>query len=190
MNEKDALLIVDVQVDFLPGGRLAVPEGDAVVPVLNKYLALAQSKKLQVFVSRDCTRPGIVRSGPKGGRGPSIAWPRRPARDLLRVSICRPTQRSSARQRRSTPTRYSAFEGTDLAWQLHDAGAKRVLVGGLATDYCVRATVLDGLKQGFDVLLLQDAVHAVNVKPGDGERAIREMQDAGADGVLIEDFAP
>jgi nicotinamidase/pyrazinamidase len=76
---------------------------------------------------------------------------------------------------------YSAFDGTDLALQLHRLGVEEVWVGGLATDYCVKNTVLDGLKEGFRVKALADAMRAVEVQPGDGERAIAEMCDAGAE---------
>jgi nicotinamidase/pyrazinamidase len=75
---------------------------------------------------------------------------------------------------------YSGFDGTDLAPRLRDLGATRVFVGGLATDYCVRATVLAALRQGFAVVLIGDGVRAVDVTPGDGERALEEMRSAGA----------
>jgi nicotinamidase/pyrazinamidase len=84
---------------------------------------------------------------------------------------------------------YSAFSGTGLAAQLRGRGVKRLLVGGLATDYCVLNSVRDALKEGFTVLLLTDAIRAVNVKEGDGERAAREMQQAGAVPVALKDFA-
>ena len=75
---------------------------------------------------------------------------------------------------------YSAFGGTDLAQQLERSGVKRVFVGGLATDYCVLNTVLDALAAGFEVVVLSDAVRAVEVSPGDGARAIAKMEQAGA----------
>jgi nicotinamidase/pyrazinamidase len=75
---------------------------------------------------------------------------------------------------------YSDFEDGDLGPKLRQMGIARLFVGGLATDYCVRATVLDGLKEGFQVVLLVDAIRAVEVEPGDGDRAIAEMRDAGA----------
>ena len=76
---------------------------------------------------------------------------------------------------------YSAFDGTDLALQLRQLGVEEVWVGGLATDYCVKNTVLDARKEGFSVKALEDAMRAVEVNPGDGERAIEEMRAAGAD---------
>ncbi len=86
---------------------------------------------------------------------------------------------------------YSAFQAEDpsgrpFAAVLRARGVRRLYVGGLATDYCVRATVLDALRQGFEVVLLADAVRAVDVKPGDGERALAEMREAGARLVTVD----
>jgi nicotinamidase/pyrazinamidase len=83
---------------------------------------------------------------------------------------------------------YSFFKGTDLAQKLHQRGIRRLLVGGLATDYCVRETVLDGLKHGFEVYHLDDASRGVNVNPGDSERALSEMVDRGAKRIRLNDL--
>ena len=190
LSKRDALVVVDVQADFLPGGRLAVPGGDGVVPALNRYLGLAQRRGLRVFASRDwhparhCSFQShggpwpehCVAGTPGAAFAPGLALP------ADTVIIDKGTQEHA--------DAYSAFEGTDLARRLRDSGARRLLVGGLATDYCVRATVRDALGEGFDVLLLQDAIRAVNVKPGDCERAEREMEEAGATPVHLQDFAP
>jgi nicotinamidase/pyrazinamidase len=190
LDRHDAVLIVDVQVDFLPGGNLAVRGGHEVVPALNRYVALARRKEVPVFASRDwhprdhCSfraRGGswpehCVAGSPGAAFAPGLALPR----DA--VIISKATSRDS--------DAYSAFQGTDLAQRLREAGVKRLLVGGLATDYCVLNTVLDARKAGFEVLLLADAIRAVNVEPGDGERAEREMLAAGAVAVGPEDFPP
>lgn len=189
LSERDALVVVDVQADFLPGGSLAVSDGDEVVPVLNRYLALARRKRLPVFASRDWHPARHCSFKLSGGPWPEHCVAGTPGAAFApglelsadAVIISKGTQEQA--------DAYSAFEGTDLARRLRDIGARRLLVGGLATDYCVRATVSDALAEGFDVLLLQDAIRAVNVKPGDGERAEREMQDAGAARVQIKDFA-
>ena len=189
VNELDALLIVDVQKDFLPGGRLAVPEGDAVVPVLNGYLALARRNGLRVFASRDWHPARHCSFKAHGGPWPEHCLAGTPGAAFApglelpadAVIISKGTQEQA--------DAYSAFEGTDLAAQLRGIGIKRLLIGGLATDYCVRETVRGALGEGFKVLLLKDAIRAVNVKPGDGERAEREMQGAGAIGVRLEDCA-
>jgi isochorismate hydrolase len=82
---------------------------------------------------------------------------------------------------------YSAFDGTDLALQLRRLCVEEVWVGGLATDYCVKNTVLDALKEGFQVKALKDAMRAVEINPGDGDRALTEMREAGAEIVDNED---
>jgi len=187
LDRRDAVLIVDVQVDFLPGGKLAVQHGDQVVPALNRYVALARRKEVPVFASRDwhprdhCSfRAGggpwpehCVAGSPGAAFAPGLALPR----DTIVIS------KATARDTDA----YSAFQGTDLAPRLRERGVKRLLVGGLATDYCVLNTVLDARKAGFEVLLLVDAMRAVNVKPGDGERAEREMLAAGAVATRLEE---
>jgi nicotinamidase/pyrazinamidase len=187
LERHDAVLIVDVQVDFLPGGKLAVGRGDEVVPALNRYVAAASRRSLPVFASRDwhprnhCSfrdRGGpwpahCVAGTPGAAFAPGLALPR----DVVVIS------------KATTPDAdaYSAFQGTDLAQRLRKQGVKRLLVGGLATDYCVLNTVLDARKEGFEVLLLADAIRAVDVKPGDGERAERDMRSAGAVPIRLED---
>jgi len=189
VKKHDAVLIVDVQKDFLPGGSLAVSHGDEVVPVLNRYLALARRKRLPVFASRDWHPARHCSFKARGGPWPEHCVAGTPGAALapgLELSADAVIISKGAQEQADA---YSAFEGTDLALRLRAIGIKRLLIGGLATDYCVRATVRDALAEGFDVLLLQDAIRAVNVKPGDGERAEREMQDAGATRVQIKDFA-
>jgi len=189
LNRHDAVLIVDVQADFLPGGNLGVQRGDEVVPVLNRYLALARRKGVAVFASRDwhprdhCSF--LAQGGPwpehcvAGSTGAEFAPGLALTRDVVVIS------KATAKDTDA----YSAFQGTELALRLRELGVKRLLVGGLATDYCVLNTVLDARKAGFDVLLLVDAVRAVNVKPGDGERAEREMRAAGAVATRLEDYS-
>lgn len=186
----DALLIVDVQRDFLPGGSLAVPDGDAVVPVLNRYIAAARERGLPVVASRDWHPAKHCSFRPQGG-----PWPEHciagtdgaefaPGLELPRDALI------VSKATREEADAYSAFSGTGLAERLRALGVKRLLVGGLATDYCVLNTVRDALAEGFAVLLLKDAVRAVNVAPGDGERAERAMQEAGAVAVRLEDCLP
>jgi nicotinamidase/pyrazinamidase len=183
------LLIVDVQADFLPGGRLAVPGGDAVVPALNGYLALARRKGLRVFASRDWHPAQHCSFNTRGG-----PWPPHCVAGTSGAAFAPGLELPADAAIISKGTleqaeAYSAFEGTDLALRLRGIGAKRLLIGGLATDYCVRETVSGALREGFEVLLLEDAIRAVDVKPGDGERAKRKMRDAGAIPVRIEECA-
>jgi nicotinamidase/pyrazinamidase len=189
VKKHDAVLIVDVQKDFLPGGSLAVSRGDEVVPVLNRYLALACRKRLPVFASRDWHPPRHCSFRSHGGPWPEHCVAGTPGAAFAPGLDLPADAAIISKATEEHADAYSAFQGTDLAQRLRGIRVKRLLIGGLATDYCVRATVRDALAEGFDVLLLQDAIRAVNVKPGDGERAEREMQDAGAVRVRVGDCA-
>jgi len=180
LSDRDALLIVDVQADFLPGGRLAVPDGDAVVPALNGYLALARRKGLRVFASRDWHPPNHCSFRAQGGPWPEHCVAGTPGAAFA-PSLELPSDAFIISKAVAAGSdAYSGFAGTDLERQLRALRVERLLVGGLATDYCVLNTVRDARKAGFEVLLLQDAIRAVNVKPGDGEHAEREMREVGA----------
>lgn len=176
----DALLIVDVQNDFLPGGRLPVPRGGEVVPILNDYLRIFLSRGLPVFASRDWHPAGHCSFRSQGGcwpehcvagsPGAAFAWGLKFFAPVYMVFKGTAVDEEA----------YSAFSGTDLASRLRQLGCRRLFVGGLATDYCVLHTVQDALHQGFEVALLGDAVRAVNVLPGDGKAAIDQMLAEGA----------
>jgi nicotinamidase/pyrazinamidase len=176
----DALLVVDVQNDFLPGGSLAVPHGDEVVPVLNRCLALFSRLKLPILASR-CWHPAGHCSFLEQG-GP---WPPHCIAGTLGAAFAPRLELPSDTaiiSKAETPERdaYSAFGGTDLDQRLRNAGVRRLFAGGLATDYCVLNTVKDALGLGYAVVLLTDAVRAVEVTPGDGERALEKMRRLGA----------
>jgi nicotinamidase/pyrazinamidase len=174
----DALLVTDVPRDFLPGGSLAVPGGDAVVPVLNRYLAVWRARGLPVVATRDWHPPDHcsfhARGGPwpvhcvAGTRGaefdPGLALPP----DAIVVSKATAPEREA----------YSAFEGTDLDLRLRAAGVRRLFVGGVATEYCVASTVRDAVARGYRVVVLRDAVRAID--PGAAQEAEAEMARRGA----------
>ena len=181
-----AVLVIDVQRDFCAGGALAVPAGDAVVPVLNDVIRGAADRRMPVYASRDwhpATTGHFVTGGGvwpvhcvAGSDGARFHPDLRLPADAAVVS----------KGVEADEDGFSAFDGcledgTTLEESLRAAGVARLLVGGLATDYCVRATVLDALKKGWPVTLLTDAVAAVDLKPDDGTRAIEEMQAAGAE---------
>jgi nicotinamidase/pyrazinamidase len=176
----DALICVDVQRDFLPGGALPVPEGDEVIAPLNAYLAAFAARRLPVFLSRDWHPADHCSFEQAGGPWPAhclqrtngAAWP-----SALHIPQ---GARIISKGSDSAVEAYSAFAGTSLLVLLRRLDVRRAFVGGLATDYCVRATVLDALDHGFEVVLLADAVRAVNAQPGDGERALTEMLERGA----------
>jgi nicotinamidase/pyrazinamidase len=173
----DALLIVDPQVDFCPGGALPVPDGDAIFPAVN---AAAASVPL-VVASRDWHPAGHCSFESQGG-----PWPPHCQAGTGGAEFHPALDRSHLAEvfsKGTDPDRdaYSAFDGTGLAQWLRARGVRRLLVGGLATDYCVRASVLDARKEGFDVVVLEDGIGAVEVHPGDGDRALAEMREAGAE---------
>lgn len=191
----DALIVVDVQNDFCPGGALPVPDGDRVVPVLNDYLARASAAGLRIYASRDWHPPRTAHFQAYGGTWPVHCVQGTPGAAFhphlrLPANAAIITKGTSARDEG-----YSAFEGTlpdgrDLSTALRDAGVTRAYIGGLATDYCVRATVLAARSAGFAAVYLADASRPVELRPGDGERAIAEMVAAGATMSTLDVFHP
>lgn len=182
----DALILVDVQLDFLPGGSLAVPHGDEVVPALNRYIAAFRRLTFPVVATRDWHPPDHCSFRSRGG-----PWPPHcvagtdGARFAPLLDIpCEARIVSKATTRDKDA--YSGFEDTDLDNWLKRAGARRLFVGGLATDYCVLNTVRDARRLGYGVFLLLDAVRAVDVAAGDGERAIGEMRRLGATAIEFD----
>lgn len=180
-----AVVVIDVQRDFCSGGALAVPAGDAVVPVLNRVFREAERRRAPVYASRDW-HPASSRHFVTGGG----VWPvhcvagsdgagfhpglRLPAGTAVVSKGVKPDEDG-----------FSAFDGrlddgATLEESLRAAGVSRLVAGGLATDYCVRHTVLDALKKGWEVTLLTDAIAAVDLEPEDGRRALDEMESAGA----------
>lgn len=182
----DALLLVDVQNDFLPGGALGVPDGDAVVPVLNRYLARFVDAGLPIFATRDWHPAGHCSFVAQGGPWPPHCVQNTPGAEFAPGLELPQGVSRIAKAIGTDKDSYSGFEGTELAEELRAAGVTRLLVGGLATDYCVLNTVLDGLRENFEVLLLSDAIRAVEVQPGDGDAAIARMTAAGASPITLE----
>jgi len=181
----DALVIIDFQNDFLPGGALSVEGANEIIPVLNSYLALFTARLLPIFATRDwhpanhCSFTGYCGSWPPhciaSTGGAAFAADLALPADAVIISKATDREKDA----------YSGFEGTKLADLLREAAVTRLFVGGLATDYCVLNTVRDGVKEGFQVVVLRDAIRAVNVRPGDGERAEAEME---ALGVVLTDY--
>ncbi|HNQ58045.1 MAG: nicotinamidase [Burkholderiales bacterium] len=176
----DALILVDVQLDFLPGGSLAVPRGDEVVPALNRYIAVFRGLTFPIVATRDWHPPDHCSFRAQGGPWPPhcVAGSAGAHFATLLDLPCEAHIVSKATSRDRDA--YSGFEGTGLDDWLRRAGASRVFVGGLATDYCVLNTVRDALRFGYATFLLLDAVRAVDVAAGDGARAIDEMRRLGA----------
>ena len=179
-TKRRALIVVDVQNDFCPGGTLAVPSGDRVIAPLNVLIEEFLTRGEPVFKSRDWHPPHTKHFADYGGTWPvHCVQETRGAEfhpDLLddpRITVIS--------KGTGDEDNYSAFDGTDLAARLRDQGVEEVWVGGLATDYCVKNTVLDALREGFKVRAIADAMRGVELRPGDSDRALNEMQEAGAD---------
>jgi nicotinamidase/pyrazinamidase len=174
------LLVVDVQNDFCPGGALAVPKGDTVVPRLNMVIAAFTHARMPVFFTRDwhptdhCSF--TIRGGPwpphcvQGTRGAELHD------GLIRPSGSVTINKGDAPEKEA----YSGFQGTDLAARLRKLGVSEVLVGGLTTEYCVKTTVEDALHEGFSVRVMLDCVMGLEQRRGDSEAAISAMKKAGA----------
>lgn len=185
----DALLLVDVQNDFLPGGSLAVPSGDEIIPVLNRYIEAFSKASLPVYASRDWHPPDHGSFRAQGGIWPPhcIAGSRgaefspKLALPADAVIISKATNPGA--------DAYSDFDEPDLERSLRQNGIRRLFIGGLATDYCVLYTARDALSRGYEVRLLLDGIRAIDLKPGDGQRAIEEMTTRGARPVRFEAIA-
>ncbi|GAO37513.1 nicotinamidase [Sulfuricella sp. T08] len=186
----DALLLVDVQNDFLPGGSLAVLSGDHILPALTRCISLFRKAGLPIYASRDwhpadhCSFRGQGGPWPPhcivGSHGAAFSDQLALPDDATIIS----------KATRPDADAYSAFAATSLERRLRDAGIKRLFVGGLATDYCVLNTVRDALSLGFTVMLLLDGIRAVDVKPGDGQHALAEMIALGTQLIYSENIRP
>lgn len=180
LSTHDALLIVDVQNDFLPGGSLAVPGGNQIVPVINQYVGLMIDAGLPIFASKDWHPKNHCSFTNQGGQ-----WPEHCVQNTYGAEFSSDLELPGntvviLKGSDTAQDAYSAFQGTALKTFLRKRGVKRVLVCGLATDYCVFKTVMDALKEGFQVTVLMDAVRAVNIHPNDGDFALVKMAKAGA----------
>ncbi len=195
LGKGDALLIVDLQNDFLPGGSLAVPHGDRVLEPVNALIDLYHGRGLPVYASRDWHPDDHCSFSAQGG-----PWPPHcvaATEGALFNEALRLPEEAIVVSKALTAAEdaYSAFNGTGLARSMLADGVTRLAVCGLATDYCVLNTVLDAIDAGFEVLLVSEAMRAVEAAPGDGDRAIARMLEKGAlpvalsDGSLVADPA-
>ncbi|WP_292044963.1 isochorismatase family protein [Massilia sp. UBA6681] len=180
LGKGDALLIVDLQNDFLPGGALAVPRGDLVIAPINALIDLYHERGLPIFASRDWHPEDHCSFTAQGGPWPPHCVAATEGA-LFSEALQLPEEAIViSKALTAAEDAYSAFNGTGLARSMLADGITRLAVCGLATDYCVLNTVLDGIEAGFEVLLVLEATRAVEVKPGDGGRAIARMLAKGA----------
>jgi len=177
---KQALAIVDLQNDFCPGGSLPVPDGDKIVPIVNELIETFSRAGLPIFATRDWHPADHVSFKEQGGIWPPHCVQNTPGAEFhpdLQLPEGTAVISKADSQARDA---YSGFDGTNLEALLKKASVDQVVVCGLATDYCVKATVLDGLKAGLGVTVVEDAIRGVNVQTGDSQKALDEMKAAGA----------
>lgn len=174
----DALIVVDVQIDFCPGGALPIEGGDAVVPILNRWIAAAEHAGVPVYASRDWHPLHHLSFKESGGEWPVHCLQDSPGARFHPGLKLPHSAMLVTKGVRFDRDQYSAFDETGLATELRNRGVRRVWVGGLAQDVCVRATVLDARRNAFDTIVISDATRPVT--PAGGERANEEMRQAGA----------
>lgn len=177
---KYALIVVDIQNDFCPDGALAVPEGDQVIPVANQLIERFEEHHLPVFLTRDWHPPNHCSFQEFGGPWPVHCVAGTPGAAFhpdLRIPKNAPIISKATRPDREN---YSDFEASGLADRLNAQDVDNIIIVGLATDYCVKANVLDGLAAGFEITVIPEGIRAVNVNPSDGPKAIEEMRHCGA----------
>ncbi len=181
-----ALIIVDVQNDFCLGGALPVPGGNEVIPILNRYIEVFSYKNLPIYATRDWHPENHISFKTRGGPWPphciQNTWGAEfhpnlniPSHTIIVSKATEPNKEA-----------YSGFEGTNLENDLRNRRIRRVFIGGLATDYCVKETVMDALKIGFETIFLEDASRGVNIDSS--ERAVAEMILNGAIAIKLEDI--
>ena len=185
LERRSALLVVDVQNDFCSGGALAVPGSESVITALNRHLDAARQQGVPVYASRDWHPARTTHFKDYGGLWPVHCVQHSRGADFHPDLRLPPEVMVVTKGVDDAAPGYSAFDGTTssgatLSNDLRARGVTHLYVGGLATDYCVRASVLDALEAGFHVTLLDDAIAGVDLAPGDSARARDEMQQHGA----------
>lgn len=185
MKINRALLVVDMQNDFCPGGALGIPQADRIIPAVNRYMRSFARKKLVVFVSRDWHPVRTSHFKDFGG-----IWPAHCIQNTSGSDFCpgiKIPKGAVFLYKGMDPHKdsYSVFHaeddaGTGFLKILNIYGIKELYIAGLATDYCVKFTTLDALKNGFKVRILEDAVKGVDLKPGDSQKALKQMLKQGA----------
>ncbi|MGB9129455.1 MAG: nicotinamidase [Thiobacillus sp.] len=185
----DVLLVTDIQNDFLPGGSLAVAGGDEVVPVLNRYIGAFVAQGLPVYATRDWHPERHCSFHAQGGPWPVHCVAGTPGAAFAAALTLPPDTTVISKATSQEQEAYSSFQGTDLDSRLRAAGIRRLFIGGLTTDYCVLNTVRDARHLGYEVFVLTDAIRAVDVQPGDGQRAEEEMMSLGAHSITLNGLA-
>lgn len=186
LNKNSALIIVDMQNDFLPpNGALPVPDGDKIIQIINQYIEKFKGNK--IFATADWHPENHISFKERGGPWPPHCIQNSKGAEFH--SELKLPEGVVVVKKASDPDKdaYSGFEGTDLAQKLKESGIDTVFVCGVATEYCVKNTVLDALKYGFRTYLLQDAIKGINEE--DSKRAMEQMKNEGAILVQFKDIS-
>ncbi len=189
-GEQDALVVVDMQKDFMPGGALPVPEGDTIIPTINRYIEIFEGRATPVFFTRDWHPQNHISFKGHGG-----IWPPHCVQNTegaqFHPDLKIPSDNKFVISKGTSPDfdAYSGFQGTALESLLRERGVRRVFVCGVATDYCVKNTALGALNLGFGTFLLLDAVKGVDLQPGDSQKAIDHLLSKGAVGITVDDLS-
>jgi nicotinamidase/pyrazinamidase len=186
----DVLLVTDIQNDFLPGGALAVAGGDEVVPVLNRYIGIFERNDMPVYATRDWHPAGHSSFRAQGGPWPEHCVARSHGAKFAATLRLPHNARLISKATQQDREAYSSFQGTELDSLLRATGIRRIFIGGIATDYCVLESVRDARRLGYEVMLLSDAIRAVDVQPGDGQRAVEVMVELGAHPITLASLSP
>lgn len=179
-DRQTVLLLVDLQNDFFPSGALGIADADQIIPLVNEYIRLFHTQGVPILATRDWHPAAHCSFTEKGG-----TWPLHCVQGSLGAQfhsslVMPPGTMVISKGTDPKKDAYSGFQGTSLEDRLEDLGAKTLFVVGLATDYCVKQTVLDACKQGFRAVVLEDAIRGVERNPGDSQQALKDMSAAGA----------
>ncbi|WP_213697989.1 nicotinamidase [Acetomicrobium sp.] len=177
IGKEDALIIVDLQVDFCPGGNLAVPEGDEIVPIANKLVELFEKQGGQIVFSRDWHPDKHMSFKEYGGPWPVHCVQNTKGAEFHPDLFIPPSAIVVSKATETLKEAYSAFDGTGLSETLHEAGIERVFICGLATDVCVKSTALDAIKLGYDTYVIEDASRGISKESV--EKSLKEMESVG-----------
>ena len=181
-DAKGALIVVDIQRDFCPGGALPVTDGDKIIPAVNELVRAFERRACQSSSREIGIRGTMSRSRHNGGPWPPHCVQNTPGA-RFHPSLAIPADAEVIdKGTLQAEDAYSGFQGTELAHKLHGLHVKQIYVAGLATDYCVKNTVLDGAAQGFQTYVLTDSVRGVNLKRTDSATALKTMLSRGLGG--------
>jgi len=184
---RTALIVVDVQRDFCPGGALPVPAGNEVIGPINELVQAADAGGQPVLYTRDWHPPDHCSFRSQGGQWPEHCVRETPGAQFHPDLLLSRNGTVISKAVEPDEEAYSGFQNTKLDELLRGRGVSRVIVTGLATDYCVKATALDALTRGYEVWVVREAVRGVDVRPGDSQRALDEIRAKGGKVVSLEE---